>query len=776
MEGAVDGAAVVGAGAGRGLEVVTGVRCVGAAVATVAGSSGLGSVVLVVGSVRSGGVINRSVAEDVDDRRVVLTESATVEDVVDRLIATTSLSGTGDALEPTVRAIVKPKRMAAVPRIASMPADGRARRLPCTPDLSLRQSTGGDGRAFWGRGCRERARPITLWSPFRAFSAAMQPTQQQEEGETLSDAAHRRAERALLIVVFALIRPLRRGAVLLSGLALSATFLNAPAQASPPAPLRQSISAGAATARVVPAGVIVNRTDVAASVERLYRAYFGRIPRSEGIRFWLDAVANGTSLAAVSQQFASSPEFRDAYGSLNDSAFVDLVYERVLGRSGDASGRRFWVGELAAGRATRGSVMLGFSEAPEYRAAVGHLDGGEVDRLYRAFFRRSPDSQGRSHWLAQRAGGVSLGAIANEFSASPEFRETYGALSDEAFVELVYRNVLGRSPDSGGRTHWAGELASGRLSRGEVMVGFSESPEFGAPVVHPDRDLGGCTLFPANSFWNRKISDLPVHPDSDRYVRAVGSDQFVHPNFGSGLWQGHIIGFPWIAVDGEEIPPVDVDFRYDNESDPGPYPIRWDAPIEVNRDHHVLTLDRSTCTLHELFGVEWQPDGTIHAGSGARYDLTSNDLRPLDWTSADAAGLAMLPGMIRYPEVASGRIDHAIRITVADVGPGYVWPARHGSRVDKTNPNGPPYGTRLRLKSTVDLSQFTGQALVIATAMREYGVIVADIGGPWHLSGEPDERWNNAELRQLRQIVGNDLEAVDASSLMIDPDSGEVRQ
>jgi len=520
------------------------------------------------------------------------------------------------------------------------------------------------------------------------------------------------------------------------------------------------------------AGIIASRTDKAAAVERLYRAYFGRVPERAGIVFWTGRADDGMSLDQISQVFAEGPEFIATYGVLNDAQFVRLVYRNVLGRAPDAAGLAHWTNQLQTGQQNRGRAMLGFSDSPEFRIAVGHLDPGEVERLYRAFFLRPPDASGRAYWLQQRASGTPLASIAANFAASQEFTDRYGSLDNPGFVSLVYQNVLGRQPDAAGLDFWVGQLRTGRANRGEVMIGFSESPEFGAPVVHPDRDLGRCRLFPADSFWQQRVDNLAVHPASDQYVSVAGANKTALPNFGAGLWRGQIIGIPWIAVDASEIPDVRVNFQYDSESDPGPYPVRWDSPIEGNSDRHVLVVDRETCTLTELFRVVWQPDGSIEAGSGARYNLNSNDLRPETWTSADAAGLAILPGLVRYEEVATGSIKHAIRFTIDGVGPGYVWPARHEVGPAFTNQLGPPFGTRFRLKASVDLNQFTGQARVIVQAMRDYGLILADRGASWSFSGAPDDRWDNQNLRQLRTLTGSDFEAVDTSGLIVSSDSG----
>ena len=220
-------------------------------------------------------------------------------------------------------------------------------------------------------------------------------------------------------------------------------------------------------------------------------------------------------------------------------------------------------------------------------------------------------------------------------------------------------------------------------------------------------------------------------------------------------------------------PGVGVTFDYDDESDPAPYPIPRNAPIEGGSDHHILVVDSSTCVLHELFDATWQANGTIHAGSGARWNMNSNAFRPLGWTSADAAGLPILPGLVRYDEVASGSIDHAIRFTAPLTANRYVWPAtHHAGRADAALP---PMGSWVRLDDSVDPAAFTGQARVIVEALRTHGAILADNGSAWYLSGAPDERWDNDDLRQLRGLTGADFEVVDASGLMVGADSGATR-
>jgi hypothetical protein len=287
----------------------------------------------------------------------------------------------------------------------------------------------------------------------------------------------------------------------------------------------------------------------------------------------------------------------------------------------------------------------------------------------------------------------------------------------------------------------------------------------------------GCPDFPADSHWHARVDGLPVHPQSQAYVAAIGVDEGVKADFGSGLWDGGPIGIPIT-----EVPPgqatVPVTFDYADESDPGPYPIPRDALVEggpdSDGDRHVLVVDRAACRLYELYAAHPNGDGSWSAGSGAIYDLRSNDLRPSGWTSADAAGLPVMPGLVRYDEVAAGRIDHAIRVTVPDSQDAYVWPARHAAS-DSSDPARPPMGLRLRLRADVDLSGLPDQARVVAQAMKEYGVIVADNGSPWYLSGVPDDRWSNDALQSLGALTGADFEAVDAAPLMVDPGSGQAR-
>lgn len=299
-----------------------------------------------------------------------------------------------------------------------------------------------------------------------------------------------------------------------------------------------------------------------------------------------------------------------------------------------------------------------------------------------------------------------------------------------------------------------------------------------AQVAAPVPEAPDCPLFPADSFWNIPLDGLSVHERSAEWVAAIGADEPVHPDFGSGTFEGGPIGIPYVVV-GADQARVPVTFEYADESDPGPYPIPDDPPIEggpdSNGDRHVVIVDRDACDLYELFDAHPTDGEGWTAGSGAIFDLESNALRPAGWTSADAAGLAILPGLVRYDEVAAGTIDHVLRMTAPRTDRSFVWPARHQAGA-ADDANLPPMGARFRLTDAVDPDDFPAQARPIVVALQTFGAILADNGSPWFISGVPDERWDNDALRTLRTIPGSAWEAVDASSLQVDPDSGAARQ
>jgi hypothetical protein len=276
-----------------------------------------------------------------------------------------------------------------------------------------------------------------------------------------------------------------------------------------------------------------------------------------------------------------------------------------------------------------------------------------------------------------------------------------------------------------------------------------------------------CSIFPANNPWNQPVNKLPVAKDSAKYVAAIGLDAPVHPDFGT-VYDGAPNGIPYTVV-GAHQRRVPVHFQYAAQSNPGPYPIPPNAPIEGGRnssgDRHVIVVDRATCTDYELYAAYPHDGGkSWTAGSGAVFNLRSNHLRPATWTSADAAGLPILPGLARYDEVAHGVIDHALRFTAPCTAPRFVYPARHEASTC-SNPDAPPMGLRLRLKASVNISHLPYQARVVAQALKTYGLILADNGSPWYISGAPNPRWNNDALHQLDQLTGQDFQVVNTSSL-----------
>lgn len=294
--------------------------------------------------------------------------------------------------------------------------------------------------------------------------------------------------------------------------------------------------------------------------------------------------------------------------------------------------------------------------------------------------------------------------------------------------------------------------------------------------------LGGCFVLPYNNIWNTPIETMPVDPNSTNYINYIGASTTLHPDFGSGDWppgSGAPIGIPYVIVPASQ-PSVTVSFYWPNESDPSPYPIPANAPIEGgpdgDGDRHVLVLQQGTCRLYETYDSWPNGDGSWDAGSGALFNLNSNALRPANWTSADAAGLPILPGLVRYDEVAAGEITHALRFTVPCTRAQYIWPARHYAVPNGCTPNSntPPMGLRLRLKANYNIAGFAPQVQVILRALKRYGMMVADNGSAWYISGAPDARWDNDILHELGDVPGSAFEVVDVSSLMVSADSGQA--
>jgi len=283
-------------------------------------------------------------------------------------------------------------------------------------------------------------------------------------------------------------------------------------------------------------------------------------------------------------------------------------------------------------------------------------------------------------------------------------------------------------------------------------------------VSPPGPSLGGCPMFPADNAWNQDVSQLPLHPRSAAMIAQIQADGLdnLHPDFG----ENPNYGIPYVVVPASQALVPITYTAYGDESDPGPFPIPLDAPVEgggASGDRHVLVLRQGTCDLFELF-VAIRNGSGWNAASGARFDLTSNALRPDGWTSADAAGLPILPGLVRYDEVAAGVIRHAIRVTFSETQRGYIAPATHFAS-DSTDPDRPPMGLRLRLKASYDVSQLTGQARVIAVAMQQYGLMVADNGSNWFFQGAPSPGWDDDDLNQLKDIPGTAFEVVDTGPI-----------
>jgi len=276
--------------------------------------------------------------------------------------------------------------------------------------------------------------------------------------------------------------------------------------------------------------------------------------------------------------------------------------------------------------------------------------------------------------------------------------------------------------------------------------------------------LNGFLPFPADNAWNQDISAAAVDPNSAALISFIGPTIGLHPDFGSGLYNGSDIGIPYLVV-GSSQSPVNIDFTaYGDESDPGPMPVPANAPIEGDPnpgtgDRHVLVLDNANCWLYELYSSYPNADGSWNAGSAAVWDLLADEQRPWTWTSADAAGLSIFAGLARYDEVASGQIRHALRFTLAQSRAAFVPPASHWA-ANSTNASAAPMGMRLRLKASYDISGFSASNQVILTALKKYGMIMADNGSSMYISGAPDSRWSNDDLHNLGQVTASAFEVV----------------
>jgi hypothetical protein len=313
-------------------------------------------------------------------------------------------------------------------------------------------------------------------------------------------------------------------------------------------------------------------------------------------------------------------------------------------------------------------------------------------------------------------------------------------------------------------------VVAGLLAATATLAGVGLPSSSGATRKHVRRAGTGpepgyhCKVFPANNPLNEEIASAPVNPNSANYVASIGLTAHLHPDFGTNL----TYGIPYTVV-GAEQPKVPIKFtEFGEESDPGPYPVPANAPVEGKGrggDRHVLVAQEGTCMLYELYHARKRGRHGWRAGSGAVFNLSSNALRPEGWTSADAAGLPIFPLLVRYPDVASGHIEHALRVTVPSTQRGYIHPATHFAS-SSSDPNLPPMGLRLRLKASYPLAGFHGEALVVLEALKRFGLIVADNGSPWFITGAPDPRWNDEDLNELKRVPGSEFEAVQSGPII----------
>jgi hypothetical protein len=306
-------------------------------------------------------------------------------------------------------------------------------------------------------------------------------------------------------------------------------------------------------------------------------------------------------------------------------------------------------------------------------------------------------------------------------------------------------------------------MRAAAIAAASLVAVVSIASAAGGKASKKTASIAGCPLFPANNPWNQRVDRLPVADNSATLIRSIGLDSPVHADFGSGTYAGGPIGIPYKVVTKRQRK-VPVSFDYASESDGHRYPIPANVPIEGGRnadgDRHVIAVDRSRCIDYELFDAHPLNGGKAwHAGSGAIFHLRSNHLRPRGWTSADAAGLPILPGLARYDEVKRGAIDHALRFTAPRTRAAFVYPARHEAS-SSNDPALPPMGLRIRLKASTNLSGLGHQAKIVARALQRYGALLADNGSPWFFSGAPNSHWSNDDLHTLGRLRGSDFEVV----------------
>jgi len=348
-----------------------------------------------------------------------------------------------------------------------------------------------------------------------------------------------------------------------------------------------------------------------------------------------------------------------------------------------------------------------------------------------------------------------------------------GAALVTVFVSSTQLTATGTASTAGNFAVTVKNPNPGSATSGAQNLQFTSTSSGGGPPPPPPpvcsvmsagqgASLNGFVPFPSDNLWNADISNASVDPNSAAIINFIGGSVPLHPDFGGGLYSGSIIGIPYLVVDSSQ-GPVAINFTaYGDESDPGPMPIPTSAPIEgdpnPSGDQHVLVLDNNSCWLYELFDA--QPSGAgWNAGSAAVWDLTTNEQRPYTWTSADAAGLPIFPGLVRYDEVAAGAINHAIRFTLQHSRAAFTPPASHWA-ANSSNADAAPMGMRMRLKASFDISGYSATNQVILTAMKKYGIIMADNGSSMYISGAPDDRWNNDDLHNLDGVTASDFDVI----------------
>jgi IPT/TIG domain-containing protein len=372
--------------------------------------------------------------------------------------------------------------------------------------------------------------------------------------------------------------------------------------------------------------------------------------------------------------------------------------------------------------------------------------------------------------MSVTAGSFSITITGSNFANGAQV-ELAGAALTTTFVSTTQLNASGTETTAGMYAITVLNPNPGSSSSGTITLQVTSqsggNPPPPPPVCSvmqpgPEGSLAGFIPFPAASLWNTDISAAPVDPNSAALINFIGPNIGLHPDFGSGLYNNSIIGIPYEVVDSTQ-GPVTINFTaYGDESDPGPMPIPLNAPIEgdpdPSGDQHVLILDNANCWLYELYDA--QPSGSAwNAGSAAVWDLTADEQRPYTWTSADAAGLPIFPGLARYDEVAAGAIHHALRFTLQNSRAAFTPPASHWA-ANSSNANAAPMGMRLRLKASFDISSFSPANQVLLTAMKKYGLIMADNGSSMFISGAPNDNWNNDDLHNLGSVTAADFDVV----------------